>query len=687
MAIAINKEDSSDKFSVNRSSSLEPYVRIPKVSPRLKSEVLVAAFGVLNVLIAHQIIGLDIFSTVRADLRSFWSAMLSVLAVVLLLYCGGSIFSHAVRDIKKGFISRNVCTSLALVVLASYAFSIASTNFRLLATQPFFDSLVIVLFIVALDKLAYESFIVSVANKVGLRFGELFPQTKPSIPALAEGKEGGIDLVKDLSPKDIKVGMKVRVCTDDIIPCDMEIISGSCEVRERKFSTRFQLRYKAEANNLFAGSRIVRGQADCIVTSLPEESVLAYFITVLNRRVNEETKLDTKESRRTESAYCLMLIFIAACTALYWTDQQVSTDEIIRFVASVLLISLIPRWFEVRRYLRGLAISAGFSRGLLIKSVSSLKKLVGIKSLAIDYSSDLPPGESRLTSFELIDNRLDQGSLSLVLATMYAATETAELQTISEDFRKEATNSDNFLDISDLAHFPGRGLCAKVQGADFTIGTEEFLLERGVELQPSEIGEPRGGQELFYVAIGTDPVAKTYISRPFLGDGRELSRDLKQLGVRPALLSTGDQGVVDKVAEAAGIERAYSHAGLDNQKFLSKLSSLAPAGLLATESTPQDFINGSAVSFAVFDEIRWDVDRTDVIAFNRNISFVSDCWKLARSYDRTIKLNAALAIGLSVLLLWLAISGYMAPVVTALSCGIASVFMYLSVYLLFPKNS
>ena len=473
MAIAINNEDSN--FSVNKSSSLEPYVRIPKVNPRLKTEVLVAAFGVLNVLVAHQIIGLELFSAVRADLRSFWSAMLSILAVVLLLYCGGSIFSHAVRDIKKGFISRHVCTSLALITLASYAVSIASTNFRLLATQPFFDSLVIVLFVVALDKLAYESFIVSVANKVGLRFGDLFPKRKLGIPGLDEAKEEDIKLVRDLSPGDIKVGMKVRVSKDDVIPCDMEIASGSCEVRERKFSTRFQLRYKAEGNNIFAGSRIVRGEADCLVTSLPEESVLAYFIAVLNRRVNEETRLDTKESRRTESAYCLSLIFIAACTALYWTDQQVGTGEIIRYVASVLLISLIPRWFEVRRYLKGLAISAGYSRGLLIKSVSSLKKLVGIKSLAVDYSTDLPPGESSLTSFELIDNRLDKGSLALALATMYAATETAELQTISEDFRKEATNSDGFLDISDLAYFSGRGLCAKVQNADFTVGTEEFF--------------------------------------------------------------------------------------------------------------------------------------------------------------------------------------------------------------------
>ncbi|MCB0317428.1 MAG: hypothetical protein KDD56_01640 [Bdellovibrionales bacterium] len=690
MAIAVNKEEEIESFSSAKNHSLSPNLEIPKVSQRLKTEVLVAAFGLINVLIANQIISLDYFTEIRADLRSFWAVLLSTFAVLLLLFCGGSIFSQAFKDLKRGFVSRNVSTGLALVILAAYAVSIGTTNFRLLATQPLVDSLVIVLFVVALDKYIFERFLVSVANNVGLRFGELFPEKNKIVSSLFEANNAIADNVPNLSNltnSEFKVGMQVKVTSDDIIPCDMEIQTGSCEVRERKYSTRFQLRYKTESNTLFAGSKVVKGNAICTITSLPEESVLAYFIAVLNNRVNQETKLDTKESRKIETSYSLALIFIAACTALYWTDQQVSTGEIIRYSASVLLISLIPRWFEVRQYLRGLALSSGFSKGLLVKSVKALKKLINAKTLAIDYTNDFPPGEARLGNFELIDKRLEENSLALALATIYAATESIEYQTISDDFRKKAPQEKSFLNVSDVSVYPGLGICAKIEGADFTIGTEELLLERGVELQISEVGEPKGGQELFYVAIGRDPAARVYISRPFLRDGHDLSSSLNKLGVRAVLLSTGDQANLDKVAEDTGIELSNAYGNLDNQKFLTKLSSYAPCALFATERTPQDFVNCASVSLAVFDEIRWDIDRTDIIAFNRNIKFVSDAWRLAKAYNTVITLNAVLAIALSSLLIFLAIGGYLAPVVTALSSALAGIFMYSSVYLLFPSQS
>ncbi|MEZ4753194.1 MAG: hypothetical protein R3A13_02660 [Bdellovibrionota bacterium] len=687
MAIAVNNDGTSVENPTVASSTLEPSFTIPKVNPRLKSEVIVAAFGVLNVILAHQIIALDLFSPVRADLRFFWSGVLALLAVALLLYCGGSIFSSALRDLRNKFVSRNVCTSLALMILAAYAISIAVSNFRLLATQPLFDSLVIVLFVVALDKFTYQSFLVSVANKVGLRFGELFPIKKKQriLTNTSQLEVNPDNKLADLDAESLKVGMTVRISDDDIIPCDMEIKNGSCEVRERKFSTRFQLRYRTAGNTLFAGSKIVRGEADCIITSLPEESVLAYFITLLNQRVNEETKLETPTSRQTETLYSLVLIFIAACTGLYWTDQQVSTDEIVRYSASVLLLSLVPRWLEISRYLKGLALSAAFSKGLLLKSTSILKKLVGIKTLAIDYSTDIPPGDSTLMSFELIDNRLDEAMLYSALASMYAAADAPELLNISEDFRVRS-KSEHFLDISDLGYFSGRGLYARVQEADFSVGTEDFLLERGVEIQPSEIGTPRGGQELLYVAIGTELVARMYITRPFLGDGRELSTELNYLGIRPLLLSTGDANLLDEAAKSAGIEMAYSAGSLSSQAFITKLATASPVALLASASTPEDFLKASTVSFSVFDEIRWEISRTDIIAFNRGVGFVADSWRLARSYERTLNLNAILSVGLTALLLILAVSGYMAPAITAVSCAVASVFMYLSIYMLFPRS-
>jgi hypothetical protein len=67
--------------------------------------------------------------------------------------------------------------------------------------------------------------------------------------------------------------------------------------------------------------------------------------------------------------------------------------------------------------------------------------------------------------------------------------------------------------VLDLREYPGRGICGTIHGVELSIGSEDFLVERGIMVQPTDSGvEHEHGEPLLMVAIDDDVVARFWIS-------------------------------------------------------------------------------------------------------------------------------------------------------------------------------
>jgi len=53
----------------------------------------------------------------------------------------------------------------------------------------------------------------------------------------------------------------------------------------------------------------------------------------------------------------------------------------------------------------------------------------------------------------------------------------------------------------------GEGICGVLRGVDLTIGTEDFLIERGIHFQPTDSVDPSHFERTLFVAIDADVIA------------------------------------------------------------------------------------------------------------------------------------------------------------------------------------
>jgi hypothetical protein len=65
--------------------------------------------------------------------------------------------------------------------------------------------------------------------------------------------------------------------------------------------------------------------------------------------------------------------------------------------------------------------------------------------------------------------------------------------------------------VLDLREYEGRGTCGAVKGVEISVGTEDFIVERGIMLQPSDIVATSPGEGVLLVAIDNDVIARFWL--------------------------------------------------------------------------------------------------------------------------------------------------------------------------------
>lgn len=628
--------------------------------PSLREQVYVASFAALNLLLAKVAISLQYFSAVQYQLTFLWAVLLVSLSTLSFAFCFPPLLAAAIKHVRNGYFSVEAAKALVLALSAFALVFALFFDFPRLQHQYLYEALPILILALTVEQYLFVLFERQAADNSDFSLLRLCQKVRRLEPYPDHAPVEAL-----VSADVIKPGELFKLGVGEFVPCDGIIIEGLVELRERRYSGMPVIKFKGKGHKVFAGSEIVQGEILCEAAALADDSTITSFTHILNERIRQNNdKFD--DARLIESRSGLILVAIGVCLATYVSGAGANIGVVAGTLACVLSAALLLRAPRIWAYLPGLIHTTAFRKGMLFKDSTVVDKLAGLKNFVVDFNLRSPPGRVSIQALEIVDERIEREALLSVLLALFGGSED-EFYIEATDFLRGQLRKPSLHKASEVRIYEGRGLSGIVGGVEFTVGSEAFLIERGVYLQASEVMNPGESESYVYIAMQDEVVARFKVAGHFTADGRYLRNRLNDLGVRGLLCSLDTAEEVDKSGKRAGFELASIFGGLNEEQYLDKMRASAPAALLVGDLTPPSVMKASAATISFFDDVRWNLDRSDVVLLNPSLARVSEMFLIAR-LSRSVRMTGMLLLAIAFfvaagLAVWgFAAAGLIAPI-------------------------
>lgn len=348
--------------------------------------------------------------------------------------------------------------------------------------------------------------------------------TRALISRVWEQADQMISLVPNF-PLDAKVvaeGEVFPLTAGVIVPTDGRIRAGTCAVLERYLSPEAHFRVKDETDVVFAGSYVLSGEASVQALTSSYDSCLKRLEQAVLpglRWVEESLKRD-HDHIVTPLVYVLLFCFVSS--AIFWDERGASGSTILVAAGSILTVSLLLQLGEVLYATRSRLVRAWAQRGFLINSAKAWTELYNVRTVAYDPSRLASTTACHVKELNLMDDRISEHSLCSCIASIVGRAEDSALAMIG-DYCQRVVGNVATERVVDLHEYEGRGICGTVKGIEFSIGSEDFLVDRGILIQPTESAVEEGSDDrIVLVAIGDDLIARFWVA---FGQADLLSED------------------------------------------------------------------------------------------------------------------------------------------------------------------
>ena len=477
--------------------------------------------------------------------------------------------------------------------------------------------------------------------------------------------------VADVSVSELKHKDKLLIKPGEKIPADGKIYEGKTSINEAMITGESKPASKGEGNSVIGGSINGEGSIKIEVEKTGDETFLSQIVKLVKEAQESKSKTQNLANR---AAFWLTIIAITAgaLTMFVWL---MFTGESFNFALTrtvTVMVIACPHALGLAVPLV-VAVSTALSAksGLLIRNRNAFELARNIQAIIFDKTGTLTLGEFGVTETFSFDENYDEKEILKYAAAVESESEHPIAQGI-------VRSSGDKYDVKEFNSIPGKGAEGKVNDKDVKVVSPGYLEENKIEIQQKEKIEKLSGQgkTVVFLLVDNKLIGAIALADIVREESKEAIKQLKELGIKPMMLTGDNKQVAKWVADELGLDEYFAEVLPD--KKAEKVKEVQNRGMIVAMTG--DGVNDAPalaqadVGIAIGAGTDVVVESADIILVKNNPKDVVSLIKFSRATYKKMIQNLIWATGYNIIAIPLA-AGVLYSAGIVLSPALGAVLM------------
>jgi Cu2+-exporting ATPase len=626
-----------------------------------------AGFGAMNMMwLSISIYAADMSASgMDLEHRNFlhWVSML--LATPVLLYSGFPFFRSAIR----GVISRSLGMDLpiSIGVLATYIYSV----FGLLTGIPdlYFDIVVTFLFIILVGRYL-EAVSRKNASSASRRLQELQPRSATLL------NDGGEMLV---SVRALKAGDLVLVRPGEKVAVDGVVVEGESTADESMLTGESRTVEKNSGDKVSAGT--VNGHGTLVVRTeqIGADTALARIIHLVEVAQGSKAPIQSFADRIVPW-FVMATLVLATLTFIYWFNVA-SFDVALMAAVSVLIITCPCAFGMATPMSIVVSVGHGARNAVMIRNGVALESLSKIDHVVFDKTGTLTEGRMSVGQVWCVEGApWGEGQLLRMMAAVEARSEHNIAKAVAAHAHQLGLMKEKPA-VAGFGSVAGRGVKARVDGHEVTVGSPGWIAELGVAIPEPLLNALDELQQEMGIAvlavIDGELAGMCAVYDQIREDAAALIASLRGRGVCVTMLTGDSRLAAERVAQQlGGMEVIAEVLPQDKDKVIVELQQQGKrVAMVGDGVNDAPALVRADVGIAMGSGTDVSLDCADIVLMGNQLQRILFALDLSRQTMRTIRQNITISLGYNMILIPTAMSAALTPVFASIAMPISSLMV------------
>lgn len=621
----------------------------------------IAAFFTMQLMIYTVALYAGYFQGINSGLKSLFQYLAWILCTPVMFYSGYPFIRSSLLAIRKGHTTMDT-----LIFLGSFTAYVYSIFALFLGQEIYFDTTANIITLILLGRYIEAGAKVRTSDAVSKLM-----TFQPSTVRLVQDTDN-IDNAESVTVpvKQIRPGDMLVVMPGDSVPADGIVISGSSEVNESMLTGEATPKLKKRDSQVFAGTSNINGKMIIRVSQTGSSTVLSRIAQAVEDA--QATKAPIQNvADKVVGWFVPVILIIAVATFLFWYGHSHELLKSIMTAVSVLVIAC-PCALGLATPLAILIATSKITKlGAVVRSGDIIERLSKADTFIFDKTGTITKGELKIES--VIPINTDESSLLAI---------TASLENNSTHLIAKAVTSaykDDFLSVEDFKEIPGNGVRGIVSGKEIMAGTKTFLADNGIDI-PKHIDKFAGdGHTLVCVAVDGQYAGTISLSDSIKEDSKDILQYLTDKKMKTVILTGDTKQSAESLKDRLGFDNLETEAEVtpfDKADVVKKYQSQNHICVMTGDGiNDAPALTEADIGIAIGRGTDIAIESSDIVLMRDELRLIKVLHETSVKTLRVIKENLGWAFSYNLVMIPLAVTGNVHPVLSAALMSISSLLV------------